>query len=81
MVAVGLTPSRRKPATVLNLHPESSDAMDQHCSYCGVSVPDGASCPVCGTRLVAVNLRRTLLWALVAEEYLVLVAVMIRLAG
>jgi len=72
---------RQPEAQVLNPQPESSDTMEQHCSYCGVSVPDGVSCPVCGTRLVAVNLRRTLLWALVAEEYLVLVAVMIRLAG
>jgi hypothetical protein len=53
--------------------------MDNQCSYCGISVPSGASCPVCGTRLVAVNLRRTLLWALVAEEYLVVAAVMLRL--
>jgi hypothetical protein len=55
------------------------DNRDKHCSYCGVSVPSGASCPVCGTRLVEVNLRRTLLWALVAEEYLLVVLVMLRL--
>ena len=53
--------------------------MDKRCSYCGISVGGHASCPVCGTRLVAVNLRRTLLWAFVAEEYLLVVAVMLRL--
>jgi uncharacterized paraquat-inducible protein A len=53
--------------------------MENVCSYCRISVPSDASCPVCGTRLVTVNLRRTLLWALVAEEYLLVVAVMLRL--
>jgi hypothetical protein len=54
------------------------DNRDNPCSYCGISLPGGASCPVCGTRVVAVNLRRTLLWALVAEEYLLVMAVMLR---
>lgn len=44
--------------------------MNKRCSYCGISVDGGVSCPLCGTRLVTVNLRRLLLWALVAEEYL-----------
>lgn len=54
--------------------------MDRTCPYCGLSVGDQVSCVLCGTRLVRVNLRRTLLWALVAEEYLLVVVVMLRLA-
>ena len=53
--------------------------MDRRCPYCGISAGDQVSCVLCGTRLVRVNLRRTLLWALVAEEYLLLVGVMLRL--
>jgi hypothetical protein len=53
--------------------------MEKHCSYCGLSVTgDDTSCPLCGTRLVAVNLRRALLWALVTQEYLLVAAVMFR---
>ena len=53
--------------------------MQKHCSYCGLLVSrDDASCPLCGTRLVAVNLRRALLWALVAEEYLLVFGMMLR---
>jgi hypothetical protein len=54
--------------------------MDRQCPYCGLPVGDQLSCVLCGTRLVRVNLRRTLLWALVAEEYLLVVVVMLRLA-
>jgi hypothetical protein len=54
--------------------------MDKRCSYCGIAVTTHASCPVCGTRLVAVNLRRTLLWGLVVEEYLVALVIMLRFA-
>ena len=52
--------------------------MDRRCSYCGISVDDQAECPLCGTRVVPVNLRRSLLWALVLEEYLVLLLMMVR---
>jgi hypothetical protein len=54
--------------------------MDKRCSYCGIPVTTQASCPVCGTRLVAVNLRRTLLWGLVMEEYLLALVIMLRFA-
>ena len=54
--------------------------MQRQCSYCGLSVTENDSeCALCGTRLVAVNLRRALLWALVAEEYLLVAAIMFRL--
>jgi hypothetical protein len=43
--------------------------MHRHCPSCGYGVGDQLRCPLCDTRLVRVNLRRTLLWALVAEEY------------
>ena len=52
--------------------------MDRRCSYCGISVGEQAECPLCGTRVVRVNLRRGLLWALVLEEYLVLFLMMVR---
>jgi hypothetical protein len=52
--------------------------MGQRCSYCGIPAAGHASCPVCGTRLVAVNFRRILLWGLVVEEYLVALVVMLR---
>jgi hypothetical protein len=54
--------------------------MDKRCPYCGISVGDQVACALCGTRLVRVNLRRTLLWALVAEEYLLVFGLMLRLA-
>ena len=44
--------------------------MDKRCPYCGIPVGDQLTCVLCGTRLVRVNLRRTLLWALVVAEYL-----------
>ena len=52
--------------------------MDQQCSYCGVSVGNQLRCSVCDRSLVRVNLRRTLLWALVVQEYLLLVVFMLR---
>ena len=53
--------------------------MQRQCSYCGLSVgSDDVLCRLCGTRLVSVNLRRALLWALVAEEYLLVVAMALR---
>ena len=54
--------------------------MEKHCPYCGISVGDSLTCVLCGTRLVRVNLRRTLLWAFVVEEYLVVVALAMRFA-
>jgi hypothetical protein len=52
--------------------------MDRKCPYCGISAGDRVTCALCGTRLVKVNLRRTLLWALVAEEYLLVLGLMLR---
>lgn len=52
--------------------------MENRCSYCGISTGDQLTCPLCGTRLVRVNLRRTLLWALVVEEYLVVMMLAMR---
>jgi hypothetical protein len=52
--------------------------MDRRCSGCGLCVGVQASCPYCGTRLIRVDLRRALLWALVVEEYLLLMAVGLR---
>jgi hypothetical protein len=53
--------------------------MENRCSYCGLSVSKAdASCPLCGTRLITVNLRRALLWTLVAEEYLLVAVMMLR---
>jgi hypothetical protein len=57
--------------------------MDQQCPTCGISVSDEVRCPLCDTRLVSLalnfNVRRTLLWALVVEEYVLVVLVMMRL--
>jgi uncharacterized membrane protein YvbJ len=53
--------------------------MQRRCTYCGLSVAeDDTSCQLCGTRLISVNLKRALLWALVAEEYLLVAAMMFR---
>ena len=52
--------------------------MDKHCPYCGISVAGELRCPLCDTRLVGVNVRRALLWALVVEEYLLAMVVMMR---
>ena len=53
--------------------------MQRQCSYCGLSLTDNDTlCPLCGTRPVTINLRRALLWALVAEEYLLVAAMMFR---
>jgi hypothetical protein len=52
--------------------------MDRPCRYCGVECADQLRCPVCDTSLVRVNLRRSLLWALVVEEYLLLLVVGLR---
>ncbi|HEU5040436.1 MAG TPA: hypothetical protein VFT84_06430 [Gemmatimonadales bacterium] len=52
--------------------------MDRRCPRCGLAVAHQARCPLCDTSLTRVNLRRVLLWALVVEEYLVVVAVLLR---
>jgi hypothetical protein len=54
--------------------------MDKHCPYCGIPVAGQFRCPLCDTRLMSVNLRRTLLWAFIVEEYLLVMVVLIRLA-
>ena len=59
--------------------PALEHTMENRCSYCGLSVSKAdASCPLCGTRLITVNLRRALLWTLVAEEYLLVAVMMLR---
>ena len=54
--------------------------MDVRCPRCGISCTDHLRCPLCDTSLVRVNLRRTLLWALVVEEYLVVMMLAMRFA-
>jgi hypothetical protein len=54
--------------------------MDKHCPTCGISVAGHPRCPLCDTRLVSVNVRRTLLWALVVQEYLLVMVMMMRFA-
>ena len=54
--------------------------MNKSCPYCGIPVDGQAWCPLCEKRLVSVNLRRTLLWAFVLEEYLLVAVAMMRLA-
>jgi hypothetical protein len=50
--------------------------MDRRCPRCGIACPTGVNCPLCFQRLTTAKLRRPLLWALVAEVYL-LVAVLV----
>lgn len=57
----------------------SERLMHQSCPYCGISVDSELRCPLCDSSLVRVDLRRTLLWAFVAGEYLVMVVLMLRL--
>lgn len=53
--------------------------MERRCPHCGLAVEQHQSrCPLCDTSLSRVNLRRVLLWALVVEEYLVVLAVLLR---
>ena len=54
--------------------------VNQSCPTCGIAVEGQTRCPLCNTSLVQVNLRRVLLWALVAEEYCVLLVVLLRFA-
>jgi hypothetical protein len=53
--------------------------MYQSCPRCGIASHGQLRCPLCDTSLVRVNLRRVLLWALVVEEYLLVVAMGMRL--
>ena len=48
------------------------------CPLCGLAVEEGAHCTVCGTSLVQVNMRRTMLWTAVFVEYALLVTLAIR---
>ena len=54
--------------------------MGRRCPCCGISVAGHLRCPLCDTRLVSVqiNVRRALLWALVLEEYLLVMLVLMR---
>jgi hypothetical protein len=44
--------------------------VDRRCPCCNLPCPTGVNCPLCSTRLTNAKLRRPLLWALVAEVYL-----------
>ncbi len=48
--------------------------MTRTCPTCGISVEEQTRCPLCDSSLLPVNLRRVLLWALVIEEYFVVLA-------
>ena len=50
--------------------------MDRRCPRCGISCETGANCKLCYARLTNTNLRRPLMWALVAEVY-ILVTVLV----
>ena len=52
--------------------------MEKRCSYCGIPVNGRADCPLCGKAVGTVNLRRTLLLALVVEVYLVTLIAILR---
>jgi hypothetical protein len=52
--------------------------MPKQCPSCGVTVGDEIRCPLCDTRLIQVNLRRALLWAIVMEEYFLLSVAIVR---
>jgi hypothetical protein len=52
--------------------------MHTRCPHCGIATEGHLRCPLCSRSLVQVNLRRTLLWALVIEEYLLLTVFMLR---
>ena len=52
--------------------------MHKHCPSCGVTVADQIRCPLCDASLVKVNLRRARLWALVMEEYFLLIVALVR---
>ncbi len=53
--------------------------MHAQCPSCGIAVDGQLHCPFCSRSLVQVNLRRTLLWALVVEEYLLLAVFIMRI--
>jgi transposase len=52
--------------------------VEKRCSYCGLPVNGRADCPLCGKAVGTVNLRRTLLVALVVEVYLVTLVAILR---
>jgi hypothetical protein len=52
--------------------------MHRNCPTCGYGGHDQLRCPICDTLLVRINLRRTLMWALVAEEWLLLLGLVLR---
>src|SRR5262249_8040624 len=54
--------------------------MYRTCPTCGIEVRDQLRCPLCDATLVRVNLRRTLMWALVVEEWLLLLSLVLRRA-
>jgi hypothetical protein len=54
--------------------------MNQSCPRCGFAVSGQSRCPLCDASLIRVNLRRTLLWSFVVEEYLLALVLMLRFA-
>jgi hypothetical protein len=53
-------------------------SVSKQCPSCGVTVDDQIRCPLCDARLITVNLRRVLLWAIVMEEYFLLSVAIVR---
>jgi hypothetical protein len=52
--------------------------MTVSCPCCGISIQEQVlRCPLCDASLVRSNLRRALLWALVLEEYALVIALVL----
>jgi hypothetical protein len=52
--------------------------MHKNCPSCGLPAEGHTRCPLCDASLVPVNVRRTLLWALVVEMWMVVGVVSLR---
>jgi hypothetical protein len=54
--------------------------MHKNCPRCGFEAVNQTRCRLCDTSLVQVNLRRTLLWALAVEMWMLVAVVSYRFA-
>jgi hypothetical protein len=52
--------------------------MYTNCPRCGLQADNHTRCQLCDASLVQVNLRRTLLWALVVEVWMMVIVVSLR---
>ena len=52
--------------------------MYKNCPRCGLQAENHTRCPLCDASLVQGNLRRTLLWALVVEVWMMAIVVSLR---